>query len=116
MLRCTIEKRAAIDSALRSGTSVQTPADENGLSKSALWRHSRHVVGYSPAVVQPKPALPAKLLIPATPKSAWPLKTARPVKTAVPTARPPKSQAILYASKSECLAIQCHHLVTHVHV
>jgi len=78
-LRCTIcgldpTKRAAIDSALYSGVSLQTLADENGFTKSALWRHSRQVAGYNAAATQPKAVANAKTPVPAPPKVARPVK------------------------------------------
>ena len=56
--RCSVcqissEERAAIDAALREGASLQVISNHTGVSKSSLWRHSKHLEGG-------KPTLPAQ--------------------------------------------------------
>jgi hypothetical protein len=102
-MTCTIcrldpTKRAAIDSALRSGTSLRTIADENGVSKSGLSRHAQHIVGYNARQPQPKAPEPAKSPERAAPKAktAAPAapKASRPPKNAVPTPPNPALPAV----------------------
>lgn len=42
---CTLpsEKLAAVDQSLRDGAPLQAISDRTGVSKSSLWRHSRHI-------------------------------------------------------------------------